>query len=555
MDGEEKKSAKDILDESIDSVKAAKMQETENPIKEEKDESSQEELLRLIKELKSEISDIKKANEADDLDDDVDDDDDVGEDDDDRDDGIDDEESDTNNDDDENLDNDKDDYAIDNDENEKNEDSGDKDTEECDTNNVDNLDSGKDNVNIGNESSDSNVESSGKSSSVDFIKKDDKSIDESPIKNKILSASKKCLQILFFTFFGLAHLFLLSSSLLLFTSTINHNFSGWWAAFAGVSLVASIIYAYFLDYKKYDKYKATMYTAYTGFICFIVSCIICVLGDPTGPSLSTIQIYIIVTILWILLTIFYRYKIEGIKAILLSLLSGFTLFIIGTIIYTTPFVIPQGISLLAICAFALCRIVAAAIDYRKSALPRAIFYSHIMLFMLIFDIIIIFPLLNPEDSTSNQWSWNLGIVFVIPLLIASIICCTKRDRIMANICYIFIGCVLFGIGEATFAIISNWGSILSILVKVGKIVGVCLIIWIIIRIIFALYKIQYTCSRCGSEWALELVDEDIQDGYTKTIKDSNNKYKTYRIQHVKQVWRCKKCGHTQIKDKTRKVEI
>lgn len=91
MDGEEKKSAKDILEESIDSVKVAKKQETENPIEEEKVESSQEELLKFIKELKSEISDIKKANEAGDLDDDVDDDDDGDEDEDNKSDATDDE--------------------------------------------------------------------------------------------------------------------------------------------------------------------------------------------------------------------------------------------------------------------------------------------------------------------------------------------------------------------------------------------------------------------------------------------------------------------------------
>lgn len=370
------------------------------------------------------------------------------------------------------------------------------------------------------------------------------------IKDKILSVCKICLKTLFFTFFGLIHLFLLVIPLISFYSF------NWVLALAITTIIAvPTIYAYILDYRKYDKYKATMYTVYTGLIYLIVLDITLNILDQWA-SMSIFQFYIIVgfTILWILLTIFYCYKIKRTKAISLSIFSGFTL--LGTsllIIDTTPIVIP-GVFLLAICAFALCRIIISILDYRKSVLPKAILYSHIMLFMLIYDIFIISSFIN-WDKYNNIELWTWGMVLVIPLFITSVICYSKFNKIKANICYILLGFGFLIISKIILSIIENWDLILLKLAEIASYTGGVAILVLIVYFIFACYKSQFTCSSCGSEWSLKLIDEDIQDGYTKTKKCSDGKYRTYRIQDVKQVWRCKNCGYKVIKNKTRRIEL
>ena len=379
----------------------------------------------------------------------------------------------------------------------------------------------------------------------------DKDIEEPiSIKDKILSVCKICLKTLFFTFFGLIHLFLLLLPLLFLYSSFN-----WGLALAIATIAAPTIYAYILDYKKYDKYKATMYTVYTGFIYFVVSFFAVSIYNK-WDSVSVFQFYTTVgsIILWILLTIFYCYKIKRIEAISLSLFSGFTLLVTLSIINTIPIVIPRGVFLLAICAFALYRIIISIVDYRRSVLPKAILYSHIMLFMLIYDIYIISSFIS-WDKYNNTELWIWGMVLVIPLLIISAICYYKFNKIKANIYYILLGFGFLIIGKIILSIIENWDLILSKLAEFATFAGGVACLLLIIRFIFVAYKSQFTCSSCGSEWALELVDEDIQDGYTKTKKRPDGKYGTYRTQDVKQVWRCKNCGYKVIKNKTREIEL
>ena len=381
----------------------------------------------------------------------------------------------------------------------------------------------------------------------------DKDIEESiSIKDKILSVCKICLKTLFFTFFGLIHLFLLLLPLLFLYSSFN-----WVLALAIATIAAPTIYAYILDYKKYDKYKATMYTVYTGFIYFVVSCIALDIYI-NWDSMTVFQVYISVgfTILWFLLTIFYCFKIKRIKAISLSLFSGFTLLVIFiSIIGSGPIVIPRGVLfLLAICAFALCRIIISAVDYRKNTLYKAILYSHAMLFMFIYDIFIISSFMY-WDKYNNTELWTWGMVLVIPLLITSVICYYKFNKIKANIYYIIYGFVFSIIGRIIVGIVENWDLILLKLAEIASYTGGVAILVLIVYFIFAGYKSQFTCTSCGSEWSLKLIDEDIQDGYTKTKKCSDGKYRTYRIQDVKQVWRCKNCGYKVIKNKTREIEL
>ena len=77
---------------------------------------------------------------------------------------------------------------------------------------------------------------------------------------------------------------------------------------------------------------------------------------------------------------------------------------------------------------------------------------------------------------------------------------------------------------------------------------------IIICIIFQYIKSTYKCNHCGKEWGLSKIDEDIQDGYSKTEKVGNY-YKTYRIQVVKETWRCSSCGNIVIRTRKDKKEI
>lgn len=68
------------------------------------------------------------------------------------------------------------------------------------------------------------------------------------------------------------------------------------------------------------------------------------------------------------------------------------------------------------------------------------------------------------------------------------------------------------------------------------------------------WRSQFTCPHCGETWALEKIDEDIQDGYTKTER-VGNEYRTYRIQHIKEGWRCSKCGGTVIRSREKKIRL
>lgn len=155
--------------------------------------------------------------------------------------------------------------------------------------------------------------------------------------------------------------------------------------------------------------------------------------------------------------------------------------------------------------------------------------------------------LDPFSQGQLGVSYLFGIIILINLFVLFAKLRNKKSIVGPVITLILLVVSLW----LSILTMQNWNVIVAFFWD--KIFPAILVIGIL-AIIAMVWRSQFTCPHCGETWALEKIDQDIQDGFTKTER-VGNEYRRYRIQHIKEEWRCSKCGGTVIRSREKKIRL